>query len=472
VPAALATSAASTESDLMNAPALAPVSENALAEELDAICASGAFRHSPQHQRLLRHLLAKLGAGDLASLREMTLGIEVFRRSPVEFDPKKDPIVRVEARRLRERLARYYALEGERSRVEIVVPVGSYVPIVRGRSAPMALASARPAHAQQLQERALYVLRLRTIDGYRKALELFSRATRESPDFAPAYRGIGWARICIAGYDGVPPEAAEQGEPMRVAVEAAAALDHDHPEVAALRASYAVRYEHDIAAAERLYRDGLSRSPDSIGCRTSYAWLNVLMGRFDDAQRLFESAYAEDPFGFWHRHNLGSLAYFRRDYAGAEKILRDALEIEPDHAMIRLVLARVLMHSGRGAEAVAETAWCVRALPGMTGAELFHVAALAGTGERRAAARAMRDFEGKSGGNSEERYTSPVYRAMAHAALEENDRALQWLARAAVQRDYWLLNIGIDPAFDRLRSRADFSAILRAVGLPELQFID
>jgi tetratricopeptide (TPR) repeat protein len=452
----------------MNAPATAPVSESALAAELDAICASGAFRHSPQHQRLLRHLVAKLGTGDLGSLREMTLGIEVFRRPAVEFDPKKDPIVRVEARRLRERLARYYALEGERSTVEIVVPVGSYVPHVRTRSAPIARANARPASAQLLQERAGYVLRLRTIEGYRKAVELFSRATREFPDFAPAYRGIGWARICIAGYDGVPPEAAQQGEPMRAAIEAAAALDPDHPELSALRASYAVRYEHDIAAAERLYRDGLNRSRDSIGVRTSYGWLHVLMGRFDDAQRLFESAYTEDPFGFWHRHNLGSLAYFRRDYAGAEKILRDALEIEPDHAMIRLVLARVLMHSGRGTEAVAETGWCMRALPGMTGAELFHVAALASAGERQAAARAMRDFEG----NSKGRYTSPVYRAMAHAAVGEDDRALEWLDRAAVGRDYWLVNIGIDPAFDRLRPRAEFSAILRAVGLPELQFID
>ncbi len=180
-------------------------------------------------------------------------------------------------------------------------------------------------------------------------------------------------------------------------------------------------------------------------CRTSCAWLHVLMGRFDDAQRLFESAYAEDPFGFWHRHNLGSLAYFRRDLCGAERILREALEIEPDHAMIRLVLARVLMHSSRGAEAVPETAWCVRALPGMTGAELFHVAALAAAGERDAAARAMRDFEGRSEINSERRYTSPVYRAMAHAALEEDDRALEWLARAAVERDYWLLNIASIP---------------------------
>ena len=103
------------------------------------------------------------------------------------------------------------------------------------------------------------------------------------------------------------------------------------------------------------------------------------------------------------------------------KILREALEIEPDHAMVRLVLARVLMHNGRGADAIAETEWCARALPGMTGAELLHVNALASAGGREAAIGAMRAFERGSDG----RYTSPVYRTMAHDALDEDDRALE-----------------------------------------------
>lgn len=445
----------------MNAPAGTIDSQRALADELDAICASGAFRHSPQQQRLLRHLVAKQGAGDVGSLREMALGIDVFRRPATEFDPKKDPIVRVEARRLRERLARYYALEGERSTIEIVVPIGSYVPIVRARPLHEPLANATPANAQLLQERAWYLMRLRTIEGYRKALALFSRVTGEFPDFAPGHMGVAWARICTAGYDGVPPEAGAQREPMRAAIEAASALDPANPEVAALKGGYATRYDHDIAAAERLYREGLARSPASIVFRTSFAWLYVLTGRFEEAQQLFDAAHAEDPFGFWHRHNLGSLAYFRRDYVTAEKILREALEIEPDHAMVRLVLARVLMQSGRGAEAVVETEWCVRALPGMTGAALFHFAALASAGEQEAATVAMRDFER----DSAERYTSPVYRAMALTALGDDDGAIECLARAAHERDYWLPNADVDPAFDRLRARPEFSALMQSAGL-------
>lgn len=444
----------------MNAAASTLESGTALADELDAICASTAFRHSPQQQRFLRHLIARHGEGDQAALREIALAIDLFRRSASEFDPKKDPIVRVEARRLRERLTRYYALEGERAVIEIVVPIGSYVPVVRPRAMPATLVAATPPSATLLEERAAYVMRLRTIEGYRKALELYSRTAREFPGLATPHLGIAWARICTAGYDGVPPEAGLQREPFLAAIEAAATHDPEHSDLFALRGSYAARYEHSLATAEAHYQDGLNRNP-TIATRTSYAWLCVLIGRFDEARRLFEAAHAADPYGFWHRHNLGSLAYFQRDYVSAEKTLREAIEIEPDHAVVRLVLAKVLMQCGRGAEALVETAWCRRALPGMTGAELVHIMALAHAGERKAAVDAMRDFERNRG----ERYTSSTYRAMAHVALDEPDQAIECLSRGAEEQEYWMPNIGVEPAFDRIRSRADFVAIARGIGL-------
>ena len=312
-----------------------------------------------------------------------------------------------------------------------------------------------------LQDRAAYLMRFRTIEGYRKALELYSRAARECPELATPHLGIGWARLCTAGYDGVPPEAGLQREPFLAAIEAAASRDPEHSELFALRGSYMTRYEQSPASAEALYRDGLNRNP-TITTRTSYAWLCAVNGRFEEAQQVFEAAHAVDPYGFWHRHNRGLLAYYLRDYVTAEKILREAIEIEPDHEVVRLVLAKVLMQSGRGAEALAETDWCRRALPGMTGVELVHIAALALAGERQAAADALRDFEINRGG----RYTSSMYRAMVFVALDEHDQAIEWLSRGAEERDYWMLNVGMDPAFDPLRPRADFVAILRAVGLP------
>ncbi len=62
--------------------------------------------------------------------KETVIGVEFFQRDPV-YDPHKDPIVRVEAHRLRTRLREYYQNEGAQDRWQIEVPPGAYVPILR-----------------------------------------------------------------------------------------------------------------------------------------------------------------------------------------------------------------------------------------------------------------------------------------------------------------------------------------------------
>ena len=110
------------------------ITPEALAVELDHICQSPAFRHSLRHQQFLRHLVECRMAGRLASLREIALGIDFFRRSASTYDPKTDAVVRIEAGRLRQRLHRYYLGEGTAATLEIALDKGSYVPIIRPRA--------------------------------------------------------------------------------------------------------------------------------------------------------------------------------------------------------------------------------------------------------------------------------------------------------------------------------------------------
>lgn len=106
-------------------------------EELDRIDRSAAMRQSQQLRTLLRHLVERTLDGDGDRLKELALGIDVFRRRAETFDPRKDPIVRVEAARLREKLSRYYAEDGWDALVDIALPVGGYVPVFRIRPRPM-----------------------------------------------------------------------------------------------------------------------------------------------------------------------------------------------------------------------------------------------------------------------------------------------------------------------------------------------
>ena len=60
-------------------------------------------------------------------IKESTIALELFDRTS-EFDDKKDAIVRVEAHRLRQRLAKYYATEGSHDRLVIELIPGGYIP--------------------------------------------------------------------------------------------------------------------------------------------------------------------------------------------------------------------------------------------------------------------------------------------------------------------------------------------------------
>jgi eukaryotic-like serine/threonine-protein kinase len=107
----------------------------AVASELERIAASPSFRKAERCVRLLRYLTGRALEGGGDGLKEYALGISVFDR-PESFDPRTDPVVRLEARRLRLKLAEYYQNEGIDDVVVIELPKGAYVPHFRSRQAP------------------------------------------------------------------------------------------------------------------------------------------------------------------------------------------------------------------------------------------------------------------------------------------------------------------------------------------------
>jgi adenylate cyclase len=105
-----------------------------LTVELERLLASNVFRRSPQQSRLLKYLVEQVRAGRGDRLKESTVAVAVLGRDASSFDSRSDTAVRVTARRMRQRLARYYATEGAWAAVEIVVPVGRYVPVFQRRA--------------------------------------------------------------------------------------------------------------------------------------------------------------------------------------------------------------------------------------------------------------------------------------------------------------------------------------------------
>jgi hypothetical protein len=108
-------------------PALA---EGPIRQALLRISSSGAFIRSPQLITFLSFIVEEELAGRGERLKGYTIGVHALGRSK-DFDPNADPIVRVEARRLRLALKSYYAFEGLGDNLVIDLPVGSYRPTIR-----------------------------------------------------------------------------------------------------------------------------------------------------------------------------------------------------------------------------------------------------------------------------------------------------------------------------------------------------
>src|ERR1700741_4581124 len=108
-----------------------PVPATADRDQLARVVNSPGFVSSVRLCRFLTHIVNRTLDGDIDSLKELSIAMEVFDRS-FEYDSNIDAIVRVEARRLRAKLKAYYE-EGPGTVDPVLIGLrpGSYVPIFR-----------------------------------------------------------------------------------------------------------------------------------------------------------------------------------------------------------------------------------------------------------------------------------------------------------------------------------------------------
>lgn len=129
---------------------------------LDAIIASDTFARSERLRSFLSYIVENELSGKAAQLKGYSIGIDVFGRPP-GFDGGNDPLVRVQAGKLRKLLEQYYEAEGAAERLRIRVPLGSYVPEysiaddvpdAAGESAGPSPPPARPARQKSAARRS------------------------------------------------------------------------------------------------------------------------------------------------------------------------------------------------------------------------------------------------------------------------------------------------------------------------------
>jgi hypothetical protein len=95
--------------------------------QLKGIRDSRAFCNSSRAKEFLTYAIENAIAGHTELLKERSIGVNLFHRSPT-YVTGDDAIVRVKAAEVRKRLVQYYADQEQPPEVRIEIPVGSYIP--------------------------------------------------------------------------------------------------------------------------------------------------------------------------------------------------------------------------------------------------------------------------------------------------------------------------------------------------------
>lgn len=103
------------------------IESKAVVDQLNKILGSDQFARAFRIKKLLKFLVNETLAGRAHQIKAFTIGMAVFDRAS-DFDPQADPIVRINAARLRRHLNDYYDNWGQDSEIRIAVPKGTYVP--------------------------------------------------------------------------------------------------------------------------------------------------------------------------------------------------------------------------------------------------------------------------------------------------------------------------------------------------------
>ena len=115
---------------------------DAIRRQLELILASPAFNASDRSRGFLRFVVEETLAGRGERIKAYAIAVDVFGRDP-SFDAQNDPLVRLEAGRLRRALEHYYLTAGGNDPIVISIPRGRYQPTLEARIPPAEAAAPR-----------------------------------------------------------------------------------------------------------------------------------------------------------------------------------------------------------------------------------------------------------------------------------------------------------------------------------------
>ncbi len=290
--------------------------------------------------------------------------------------------------------------------------------------------------------------------GLEKAIEYFKRALARDPNYAQAYAGLADSYNLLGFYGFMPSREAfsRARENALKAIEIDGTLAEAHSSLAWVHQFC----DWDLSAAENEFKRAIELNPDYVPAHNWYSITLLLADRGDESLRENERAIELAPLAvhaiMQYGWNLSGLREFDRAIAQ----LKRALELDPDYALAHFLLGVCYCHQSRYDDAIAESRKAVD-LSGNNPWMLSSLGWVYGLSGRAAEAR---NVLAELTERSKREYVRSMYFVLVSLGLKEFDQSFAWLDKAYEERDQWMINLKIDPAFDSVRADPRFGALL------------
>jgi tetratricopeptide (TPR) repeat protein len=328
-----------------------------------------------------------------------------------------------------------------------------------GGGEPRGHAPPQDAEASRLCLKGRYHWNKRTERGLRESIAFFYQALDRDPTDARAWAGLADAYHQLGIWGHAPPTSACPRA--KSAALKAIELDDSLEEAHAALAVVLKDYDWDFAGAERAFRRALGLNPGHALTQQWYGECLACMGRHAEAIAALRRAQDLDPLSINITTTLGRHGYFfARRYDDAIGQLRRTIETDPTYWIAHNFLGWVHLVRGQFAEALAEfeTARRLDDNPETLACLGYCQAASGRPAEATECLGALTAL-------ARHRYVAPVNLALVYTGLGDKEQAFIWLDKGLDDRSQWLSEIGVDPAFDPLRSDPRFAALMRRMNV-------
>lgn len=459
--------------------------QDSVSVQLERMLARPPLISSPSLSRLLRFVVEESLAGRGADLNEYNLGVRIFNRA-ADFNPRTDPIVRVQAHHLRARLAQYYAAAGAQDPVLIELPSRTYVPrypepvpiaapvvaepgaqaLVPAPVATETTAQNAPrttrrtwaigsgmlvvafasfallggwrqgnskqvtpdATAQDLYSHGRLLLDRQSEDSLRESVDCFRQAILRDPKFAAAHAGLADALDVLVQFGYMSPR--DGMEEARREARQSLALDPHLAEGYVASAAISEAYDWNFKKAETEYRRALELNPELAAAHLWYGMFLRDQSRLDEALPELRRAEQLSPTSELATINLAYALRMAGESEAAFQMAQRTQELDPDAPIADLVLANIYRS---------------RKDDGGMDAKLAHAEALAAEnphllsalacsyariGRRDDSVRLLNQMQALA----KERYVSPFDLGNVALSLGDEERAATWLEAAFRER--------------------------------------